>query len=444
MRCVNIPEIYDEYDEFDEFKRQKEKEYNKIQKELDNEQETKIDKIDTEQEIRNYIISGNNNHSDTMDAKERNFIIHGKEAPKQFELNVKNENKIEPMEKPKNKIEIENQNKKTTERISSERSIIISQKDLKKTLIDLKTNKNLSLNQISKKIGTNIKNLAYGYSNSIKENHFKKLELLANQKIPHQIKPLRGNLYPTKDKSQAEMTGILLGDGHLNSKIYRIQVSLNGVKESKYVEYVKNKFKTMYGIEPKEIWERNMKNSTGKEQGMFLYINSKRIFNELLDHGLKSGNKVKNQISVPNWIKSDKNLSKHCLRGLFDTDGSISISTQNKSLALDFSNASLPLVKDFKSMCETLKIDTSPNITQRSYKNQKTQNISTTYRVYINKKDAIAKFIYKIKPNKWKMNRDKIDKQLKSLNSNIEEAFKYKNKSTLDKYALKLLESQKK
>ena len=65
-------------------------------------------------------------------------------------------------------------------------------------------------------------------------------------------------------------------------------------------------------------------------------------------------------------------------------------------------------------------------------------------KVYINKKDAIAKFIYKIKPNKWKMNKDKIVKQLKSLNSSIEEVFKYKNKITLNKYELKLLENQEK
>jgi len=37
----------------------------------------------------------------------------------------------------------------------------------------------------------------------------------------------------------------------------------------------------------------------------------------------KLGSKEKQKISIPNWIKNNKTYSKHCLRGLFETDGSV-------------------------------------------------------------------------------------------------------------------------
>ncbi|KKU26620.1 MAG: hypothetical protein UX37_C0001G0047 [Microgenomates group bacterium GW2011_GWA2_46_16] len=39
--------------------------------------------------------------------------------------------------------------------------------------------------------------------------------------------------------------------------------------------------------------------------------------------GLYVGDKVRQQVDVPNWIKSDPELCRWCLRGLMDTDGGI-------------------------------------------------------------------------------------------------------------------------
>ena len=39
--------------------------------------------------------------------------------------------------------------------------------------------------------------------------------------------------------------------------------------------------------------------------------------------GLKQGNKIKQQVDIPNWIKRNKGYSVSCVRGLIDTDGSV-------------------------------------------------------------------------------------------------------------------------
>jgi len=48
---------------------------------------------------------------------------------------------------------------------------------------------------------------------------------------------------------------------------------------------------------------------------------------ELVRHlhnlGLKIGNKVKQLLDIPDWIKVNPEYSKVCLRGLIDTDGCV-------------------------------------------------------------------------------------------------------------------------
>jgi sulfopyruvate decarboxylase TPP-binding subunit len=314
-------------------------------------------------------------------------------------------------------------NRKMNKNLKIERSIKINKSVLQEIIKELRNTKKLSLNTISKNIGTNIKNLLYGYTKTIKESCFRRLEVLYQKEIPNELIEIR-RITKLKNSDQlAEMIGILLGDGSLNKRIYRIQVSLNGVKE---FNYVKDLMKILFRLESKEVWERDKKDAIGIEEGMFLYINSKAIFLELISKGLKLGNKVKNQVCVPSWIKKNFFFIISCLKGLFYTDGSISIVSARGSLILDFSNASLPLVKDFKEMCELLEIKTSPRITKREWRNSITNIVSTTYRVYIGSKSEIVKFLKIIKPKKWEFQSDNINKRLKAIGSSIEKALQYK------------------
>lgn len=165
----------------------------------------------------------------------------------------------------------------------------------------------------------------------------------------------------------------------------------------------------------------------------------------LISIGLKPGHKVKNQVSVPNWIKKDPNWIKNnqeewekiyhtrvirCLRGLMDTDGYIFVSHKKKSnytcIGIQFSNGSKPLVKDFKEMCESIGINTSKvsSYTGTSEKGTK----YTAYRTRTSSKIQVKNFLEIVKPMKWEVKKEEITKKLESLGTNIEDIFKYKYK----------------
>lgn len=60
------------------------------------------------------------------------------------------------------------------------------------------------------------------------------------------------------------------------------------------------------------------------------------------------GSKEKQNARVPAWIQSDTTLSKDCLRGLLQTDGSIY--TDRGYLMVNFCNNIRPLAEDVHSM----------------------------------------------------------------------------------------------
>jgi hypothetical protein len=137
--------------------------------------------------------------------------------------------------------------------------------------------------------------------------------------------------------------------------------------------------------------------------------------------------KIKNQVSVPEWIKNSRQLIIPCLKGLFDSDGSISINRREKTIIISFKNASFPLAKDFKDMCESLNIHPQPKITMVENESELTGKILRGYQVTISAKPEIVKFLNLIEPMKWKFGKDKINKELIDLETDFEELFNYKN-----------------
>ena len=191
----------------------------------------------------------------------------------------------------------------------------------------------------------------------------------------------------------SEFIGIMLGDGSLFSKNYQNQldVSLNQIDEPQYVSYVKNLMETLL--------KKEIKISKQKGKGISLRVYSKLIVQTLVNLGLQVGNKVKNQVGVPNFIYKFKRFIILCLKGLFDTDGSMNVENK-RSLRLSFQNSSKPLVMDFYKMCLALDIIPSPTI---RYDEKR-----VAWRVDISKKDSIKKFFHIIKPEKLKENLRRI------------------------------------
>ena len=153
-----------------------------------------------------------------------------------------------------------------------------------------------------------------------------------------------------ENESLAELIGILLGDGHLHKKGEKsylgsaLSISLNREDEPKYVDYVRQLLIRLFNEKPKMHARIDSK-----------YIDLKIYKDQIIDFmimkGIMTGDKVKHQISVPNWIKKDDSWIKNnqnswelkyrplvigCLRGLVDTDGSIFIDHFNKIIGIGF------------------------------------------------------------------------------------------------------------
>ena len=120
---------------------------------------------------------------------------------------------------------------------------------------------------------------------------------------------------PTYSANLAEFVGIVLGDGGISK--YQVVVTLHITDDKEYSEYVasllRKLFRTRVGI-------------SYRPKSSVVNIVISRI--ELVNYctkilGLKIGNKVAQQVDIPNWIKQNKKYSIACVRGLVDTDGSI-------------------------------------------------------------------------------------------------------------------------
>ncbi|MDP2831219.1 MAG: hypothetical protein Q8O02_03120, partial [Candidatus Omnitrophota bacterium] len=148
---------------------------------------------------------------------------------------------------------------------------------------------------------------------------------------------------PPRSVELAKFIGIMLGDGGIRSK-YQLTISFNYKTDREFAEYVTRIIKRLFAV---EYIISKRKDSLGAD----IVISSASVIDFLLKQGLKAGNKVKNQVDIPAWIKSDMEFQKACLRGLVDTDGSLychKYKVNNKwykYLKLDFTSCSEPLLR---------------------------------------------------------------------------------------------------
>lgn len=218
-----------------------------------------------------------------------------------------------------------------------------------------------------------------------------------------------------KSESLAEIFGIILGDGRIRwdpaGRHYQLDVILNWVDEKDYVLYVKDLIMKEFQYHPKISRQINEDGSIGK--GIYLTIYSKKIVHELISLGLIPGNKVENQIKVPKWIMESKIYIIACLKGLFDTDGSIFPVMKENAIKINFKNGSLPLVEDFKEMTELFEIKTS-KISSYSEISEITCESSITYIVLIQARNQVKRFLDIINPMKWEYRKNHLLKLIKN------------------------------
>ncbi len=158
-------------------------------------------------------------------------------------------------------------------------------------------------------------------------------------------------IYPSKDNPYfAEFIGIMLGDGHIGSN-GQLCITLNSIADKQYLGYVVQLISQLFGYSPSCFKEKSF-------NAINIYLSGKDVIDFLVSSGMKIGDKVRQQVAVPEWIQVNPELSRWCLRGLMDTDGGIftnEYTINGRSYVYpktNFTNASQPLL-DF--VYQTLK-----------------------------------------------------------------------------------------
>lgn len=146
---------------------------------------------------------------------------------------------------------------------------------------------------------------------------------------------------PKKSKELAEFVGIMLGDGGITKN--QATITLNTFADKQYIKFVSKLGKNLFGQRPKIAPRKDCLATNLRYSGV-------NLVNYLLKIGLESGDKVKKQVGVPDWIINSMKYKVACLRGLMDTDGCISRCTHKyKSKTYTylnpcFANRSKPLL----------------------------------------------------------------------------------------------------
>lgn len=165
------------------------------------------------------------------------------------------------------------------------------------------------------------------------------------------VPPIKVFKQPQKNELFAEFIGILLGDGGITKE--QVVITLNSEMDKDYVDFVMDVENRLFGEKPKSFFRKNCK-------AIAIYLNGVGLVNLLIGCGMKIGNKVKQQVDVPDWIKKTQIFRIACLRGLMDTDGGVFIHKykvngklyQYKKIC--FTNRSVPLLIFVKGVLEEL------------------------------------------------------------------------------------------
>lgn len=141
---------------------------------------------------------------------------------------------------------------------------------------------------------------------------------------------------PALSPDLAEFCGVLLGDGHINPG--QIYITVNVKTDASYVPYLQNLVERLFKFRPRISPDKS---------GVVvdLYVTSIHLVRELRGIGLYSSNKVRDQVSIPDWIFAEPEYQQGFIRGFFDTDGSIYLLKHFHAPQMLFKNRSIPLLE---------------------------------------------------------------------------------------------------
>ncbi|MFH1376766.1 MAG: LAGLIDADG family homing endonuclease [Candidatus Woesearchaeota archaeon] len=165
----------------------------------------------------------------------------------------------------------------------------------------------------------------------------------------------------------AEEFGIHIGDGSMN--FYKekglVSIAINP-NEKKYMDFIKRLYWSLYKV---SVNLRNWSRAYGFQLSS----------NELVEFKYKQGLPLgkKENINIPHWIKKNEQYQKACLRGIFDTDGTLYIEKKyNKPYPrIQISSISQNLIKDIHEILVNLDFKVSLWKENFRNKNWKTRHV---------------------------------------------------------------------
>lgn len=216
---------------------------------------------------------------------------------------------------------------------------------LKQIIIKTKENKKLTWKEFGLKLGVSEQTVRHDWinkGNTIPFSIFHKIIKMSNEKfnILNKIKvkepfwgqKLKNGLIKTKKikfpdintEEFAEFYGIMLGDGCVFSNMYGLAISADKILEHNYFnKYIKNLIYTLFGVYPSFYYSKKV-----RSMNCFLY--SKLAAEFMAEVGFPIGKKNKGRLVIPNFIFKDNTRLAKCMRGLMDTDGSLSSHPNSK------------------------------------------------------------------------------------------------------------------
>ena len=146
------------------------------------------------------------------------------------------------------------------------------------------------------------------------ENYRKEMWRRWLKKKGFSLRNRRNKVSIKKSMGLAELIGIILGDGSVSK--YQVTITLNKNDDKEYLNEVEKLIINNLGVRPKR-YKREKYNTEN------IVISNKNFIEYLEDIGIRQGSKKRNNIHIPDWIKHENKYLKHCMRGIFDTDGCI-------------------------------------------------------------------------------------------------------------------------
>ena len=120
---------------------------------------------------------------------------------------------------------------------------------------------------------------------------------------------------PKISKELAEFAGIMIGDGGMTKS--QIRITFNKETDKDYCDFVENLANKIFNVPISRSYRKN-------QNAVDLVISRSELVNFCNKKlGLKIGNKLKQGVNIPEWIKRRLEFQKACLKGLIDTDGCI-------------------------------------------------------------------------------------------------------------------------